>query len=272
MPGAATAASDLFKEEEGAGEPLVLVHGSWGETFTWRLAMPGLTRALRVIAYDRLGHGQSPAPPIGALARRRHEDDLAALIERVAGGRAHVAGSSYGGSIALGLACRRPELFLSVSAHEPPLVGIADRDPIVGRAAKDLETVGEIVEHGDAEAGARHFVENVALGPGAWPMLPREIHRAMVRNAPAFAAELRDPDWADADLEALAELDLPILLTQGDASLPWFAPIMETLARAAPQAELVTIDGAGHVPHQTHPGEYAAIISSFALDSKGTEP
>ena len=270
MPGAATAASDLFQEEEGAGEPLVLVHGSWSGAFTWGLAMPGLAGALRVIAYDRLGHGRSPAPPSGPLARRRHEDDLATLIERVAGGRAHVAGNSYGGSIALGLASRRPELFRSVSAHEPPLAGIAARDPIVERAVKDLETVGEIVEHGDPEAGARHFVEHVAIGPGTWPLLPPEIRQAMVRNAPALAAELRDPEWADADREALAELRMPILLTQGDASLPWFAPIMEALAGAAPQAELVTIDGAGHAPHQTHPGEYAAIVSSFALDSKGT--
>jgi pimeloyl-ACP methyl ester carboxylesterase len=264
-------ATGLYHHEAGAGEPLVLVHGSWSETFTWRLAMPALAGGLRVIAYDRIGHGQSPPAPAGPLARRRHEDDLAALIEGVAGGRAHVAGHSYGGAITLGLAIRRPELFRSVSAHEPPLVGVAARDPIVERAAKDLETVGEIVEHGDPEAGARHFVEKVALGPGAWPLLPPEIHQAMVRNAPAFAAELRDPDWAKADLETLARLEMPILLTQGDGSLPWFAPIIETLARAAPQADLVTIAGAGHAPHQTHPGEYAALLASFALEAKGTE-
>jgi pimeloyl-ACP methyl ester carboxylesterase len=270
MP-AALPATGLYHHEAGAGEPLVLVHGSWSESFTWGLAMPGLAGALRVIAYDRFGHGQSPPAPAGPLARRRHEDDLAALIESVAGGRAHVAGHSYGGAIALGLAIRRPELFRSLSVHEPPLVGIAARDPIVERAAKELETVGEIVEHGDPEAGARHFVENIALGPGAWPLLPSEIHQAMARNAAAFAAELRDPAWAQADLETLARLDLPVMLTQGDASLPWFAPIVETLAGAAPQAELVTIAGAGHVPHQTHAGEYAALLSSFALDAKGTE-
>ena len=269
MPAATT--PTLFHEEAGAGEPLVLVHGSWTETFTWGLAMPGLAGAVRVIAYDRTGHGQSPQAPKGPLTRGRHEDDLAALIETVAGGRAHVAGNSYGGSIALGLATRRPELFHSVSAHEPPLVGVAARDPIVEQAMKDLETVGEIVGHGEAEAGARHFVENVAIGPGAWPLLPPAIQQAMVRNAPAFAAELRDPDWAAADLEALAELELPVQLTQGSASLPWFAPIMDVLVGAAPQAELVTIQGAGHAPHQTHPGEYAAVVSSFALDSKGTE-
>ena len=268
---AATTTTGLHRHEQGTGEPLVLVHGSWSETFTWGLVMPDLAGVMRVIAYDRIGHGESPPAPQGPLARRRHEDDLAALIETVAGGRAHVAGSSYGGSIALGLAARRPELFRSVSAHEPPLAGVADGDPIVVQAARDLETVAEIVEHGAAEAGARHFVENVVIGPGTWPLLPPEVHRAMVRNAPAYAAELRDPDWANADLEALAELEIPILLTQGDASLPWFAPIVAALAAAAPQARLVTIEGAGHAPHQSHPGEYAAVLSSFALENKGRE-
>jgi pimeloyl-ACP methyl ester carboxylesterase len=270
MPAAATTPG-LFHREAGAGDPLVLVHGSWSETFTWGLAMPGLAAAMRVIAYDRIGHGQSATAPAGPLSRRRHEDDLAALIETVAGGRAHVAGNSYGGSIALGLAVRRPELLRSLSVHEPPLVGVAARDPIVEQAAKDLETVGEIIRHGDPEAGARHFVEHVAIGPGAWPTLPPEVRDAMIRNAPAFAAELRDADGADADLDAVAALDLPLQLTQGSASLPWFAPIIDALAEAAPHAELVTIEGAGHVPHRTHPGEYTAAVSSFALDSKGTE-
>ena len=266
---ASATTSDLFREESGAGEPLVLVHGSWSEHAAWQLAVPGLTRSFRVITYDRHSHGQSPPAAEGPLARRRHEDDLAALIETAAGGRAHVAGTSYGGSIALGLAVRRPELFRSVSAHEPPLVGLAPSDAIVGEATRDLEIVGRIIEKGDPEAGARHFVEHVAIGPGAWPLLPPEIHAAMIRNAPAFAAELEDPDWAELDLEALGELRIPVLLTQGDASLPWFAPIMETLAGAAPRAERATIEEAGHVPHQTHPAEYAAIVSSFALGGKG---
>jgi pimeloyl-ACP methyl ester carboxylesterase len=254
---------DLFRHEAGAGEPLVLVHGSWSEHVTWQLTVPELTASMRVITYDRRGHGQSPPAPEGPLARRRHEDDLAALIETVAGGRAHVAGNSYGGSIALGLAVRRPELFRSVSAHEPPLVGIAARDPVVEEAARNLATVGRIIEKGDAEAGARSHVENVAIGPGAWPLLPAEIREAMIRNATAFAAELLDPDWAGIDLAALGELQPPVLLTRGDASLSWFGPIMETLAAVIPARELVTVEGAGHVPHRTHPAQWAAVVASF---------
>ena len=62
---------------------------------------------------------------------------------------------------------------------------------------------------------------------------------------------------------------MPVLLTQGGASLPWFAPIMEALGAAAPHAERATIEEAGHAPHQSHPGDYAAILSSFAADTKG---
>ena len=262
-------APGLFGHEAGTGEPLILVHGSWSEHITWQLTVPELTGSMRVIRYDRRGHGQSPPAPAGPLARRRHEDDLAALIENAAGGSAHVAGNSYGASIALGLAVRRPELFRSVSAHEPPLVGIARPDPIVDEATRDLETVARIIDKGDPEAGARHFVEHVAIGPGAWQLLPREMRAAMIRNAHSFAAELHDPDWGELDLAVLGELPMPVLLTRGGASLPWFAPIMETLAGAAPHAERATIEDAGHAPHQTDPGEYAAILSSFARATKG---
>jgi pimeloyl-ACP methyl ester carboxylesterase len=260
---ASATATGLFHREQGNGEATVLVHGSWSENITWQLVVPELARDLRVIAYDRRGHGRSLPHGGPRLARRRHEDDLAALIEGVAGGSAHLVGHSYGASVALGLAVRRPELVRSVSAHEPPLLGIAPPDRGVEQAAGALGAVGRTVNSGDFEGAAREFAENVAIGPGAWPMIPLEVREAMIRNAPAFAAEILDPDWAQIDRRALDRLQMPVLLTQGDASLSWFAPIMTTLAGAIPHRRLLTIEGAGHVPHQTHASEYAAILRAF---------
>src|ERR1700682_5672729 len=70
----------LFYEDEGAGEPLVLVHGSWVEHTSWVLVVAGLARTHRFVRYDRRGHGQSSAPPEAGTV---HDDvaDLAALIE-----------------------------------------------------------------------------------------------------------------------------------------------------------------------------------------------
>src|SRR3712207_4937050 len=101
---------DVFHATAGEGEPLVLVHGGWSDHTTWGLVAPLLAERFRVIAYDRRGHSRSERPA-GVARRRTHEDDLAAVIETLAGEPAHVVGNSYGGLIALSLAGRRPELF-----------------------------------------------------------------------------------------------------------------------------------------------------------------
>jgi len=54
----------------------------------------------------------------------------------------------------------------------------------------------------------------------------------------------------------------PILLTNGEHSPPWFAPLMTELTRLFAQAERHTFPGAGHVPAITHPVQYVDTICS----------
>jgi pimeloyl-ACP methyl ester carboxylesterase len=175
-----------------------------------------------------------------------------------------VVGNSYGASTALGLAARRPELFRSVVAHEPPLLSIAGDDPAIARTLASLGAVLERVEACDAAGGAEQFAEEVALGPGGWAMLPDPIREIMVLNAPTVAEELRDPAAGDVDLEALADVEVPILLTRGGESPAWFGGIVDTLDEAIGAARVVTVAGAGHNPHATHAAEYAALVAEHA--------
>ncbi len=66
----------------------------------------------------------------------------------------NVAGTSFGASIAIGLASRRPELVRSVIAHEPPLISVAAEDPEVRPQLEAVQTtvraVCARVERGDA--------------------------------------------------------------------------------------------------------------------------
>ena len=80
----------------------------------------------------------------------------------------------------------------------------------------------ELIERGEAETAAREFVENVAVGPGAWEMMTPEERASLVANADTFAGEQRDPEWADADLDAFSRITVPVLLTQGDQSPRFF--------------------------------------------------
>src|SRR5918997_814338 len=107
----------------GAGDPLVLVHGSWTDHTAFEAVAEPLARSFRVIRYDRRGHSRSQYGP-GPAPRRRDEDDLAELLEALGLGPAHLVGTSYGALISLALAVRRPDLVRSVLAHEPPVLGL----------------------------------------------------------------------------------------------------------------------------------------------------
>ena len=258
---------ELYYEERGAGEPLVMVHGNWVDHHSWDAVAPHLAESFRVIAYDRRGHSRSGRPP-GPVMRRQNEDDLAGLIEALAATPVTIAANSYGASTALGLAARRPELVRGVIGHEPPLVAVAMDNPGAATALAETEAtlrrVIEQIEGGDAEGGTRRFFERLALGPGTWELLPEAMRLSAVANAPAFVAEQQASDWAQLDLSALSRAAVPIQLTQGDQSPTWFSAIVAEIARSVEHVEVSTIEGAGHAPNLTHVREYVAAVREFA--------
>ncbi|AJF66571.1 alpha/beta fold hydrolase [Streptomyces vietnamensis] len=257
----------LAYDSVGEGEPLVLVHGSWNDRHSWQPAIEADIRAsFTAVAYDRRGHGESEKVP-GRGARREDEDDLAALIEELFDGPAHVAGSSFGASITLGLAARRPELFRTITVHEPPLVGVvADDHESMEQLQPTFTSFDAILDHlrkGEDEQGARLFVEEVAMGPGMWDQLPPAIRQTFVTNAQTWLDEQNDPSWAELDLEGLSACPVPVLLSRGTESPAWFGTVLDRLAAVLPNARHQTFEGAGHIPHVTHPKEYVRVVTDF---------
>ena len=98
----------------GTGEPLVFVHGSWGDHHNWDLVTVELAKTFRVVTYDRRGHSKSERPS----GKGSMEEDIADLIELITHlnlSTAHIAGNSYGACIVLKTAARRPDLFRSMT-------------------------------------------------------------------------------------------------------------------------------------------------------------
>ena len=85
----------------------------------------------------------------------------------------------------------------------------------------------------------------------------------MIENAPTFLDETRDPEALALDLNALRDLDRPVLLTKGAHSPPPFAPVIGKLAEALPRVEVITLEEAGHIPHVTHPDRYVETVTAF---------
>lgn len=252
---------DLQCEVDGAGEPVVFVHGGFTDRDAWRFVAPGLAEDFHVVTYDRRGHSRSDRGA-GPATRRAEENDLIGLVDALGLAPVHLVGSSYGGSIVLGVAARRPELVRTVVAHEPALLDVVV-DPGLEDVKSLMAAVGGQLAAGDLVGGTRRFVEELILGPGWWAQLPDATRDVMVANAATIVDMLDDPDWASLDVDELAAAGVPVLLTDGDASPSWLRRIVASLAALAPDAARRTYTGAGHMPHITHPEDLEAAVRSW---------
>jgi pimeloyl-ACP methyl ester carboxylesterase len=257
---------ELYYELSGSGEPLVLVHGSWGDHHNWDPVVAPLASSFHVLTYDRRGHSRSERPT-GQGSVLEDADDLAALIEELGLAPAHVAGNSFGAAIALRAAIRRPDVFRTLTVHEPPLFPLlagTDLEPALLEVQRRVGAVIELLEGGDHNAAARLFVETIAFGPGAWDaQLAPEMRAVFIANAPTFLDELRDPDALQMDLRALERFDKPALLSSGTGSAPFFGPVVDMVAQPLARAVRVTIDGADHMPHISVPDRYVELVTAF---------
>jgi len=259
----------LTYEVAGDGDALVLIHGSWVDRQTWGFVIPGLVESFRVISYDRRGHGESTAPPDAGTI---HDDvaDVVTLIDALGHGPVHIVANSYGACTALRLAASHPQRLARMVCHEPPMLGALDADDdgrvIANTERRKLGEVRQRLEQGEHADSAEYFVEHVAIGPGMWSQLPPPMQETFVNHAPTFLGELRDPDAFGADLASLQRLSTPVLLTYGDQSPAFFAPIIDRLSSLLPNARQHLLPGAGHVPHMTHPDEFVRITRDFLIE------
>ena len=254
----------LHFQRSGAGQPLFLVHGSWVDGRVWDSVVPMLSASFEVVAYDRRGHSLSSCPP-GQGSVHDDVDDLAALIDFLALGPAHVAGASWGGSIALRLAADRPDLLRSVTVHEPPLFDLLDGEtPDLPELRARLATVAARLEAGDLEGAARLYFDQVAETPGGWVGLDQGRRSTLLANALTYLDQYRDPDALGIEIDDLAAFGGPALVTHGDRKPALFKRMVEIVVAAMPGARSKAIPGAAHDPQVTHPGCYAHVIEEFA--------
>ena len=262
---------NLYYEMNGeSGDPMVLIHGSWGDHSNWQAVVPGLAKAFRVLTYDRRGHSKSEKVNTQGSFEEDAED-ASTLLSSLDLSPAHVVGNSAGSIIALKLAARQPSIFRSLTIHEPPLLGLSLDDPLAAAMLREgksrAEAVAKLLESGDRQGGARQFVETIVFGPGAWDMLYPQTRETFIANADTFFDEMRDPQGFVVDFEALSQFHKPALLSYAAKSAPFFKPIIEKLADIIPNSKLEPYPNDGHTPHISNPGEFVRRVTAFAKSS-----
>ena len=99
---------DLAVEIDGAGPPVVMVHGLGGTSNFYQVQAQALAERFQVIRADSAGAGRSPVT--GQISIGSHADDLAALLDQLGVTGAAVVGHSMGTLVVRTLAARHPEL------------------------------------------------------------------------------------------------------------------------------------------------------------------
>jgi pimeloyl-ACP methyl ester carboxylesterase len=175
---------------------------------------------------------------------RRHQLP-APLDETVGDEPAAIVGNSYGGFVALDFAARRPDLVEKLVLLDAPLMD-HDFSPEFMEYVEEEERLIEAGEMGAA----------VELNLAFW--CPDIADR--VRPMAAAALERENAELPNPDLGAIRT---PTLVAVGEDDKPDFKAIAERLARELPNAELVVIDGAGHLPPLERPDETASLVGRF---------
>ena len=168
---------DLLYREAGAGESVLLLHGSAGSGAQWRRLGRRLQPRCHVLAPDLIGYGGSSAWPQGrAFDLAAEMAPLEALLMERPGepaGDLHLVGYSYGGAVALGLALAHSARLRSLTLIEPVAFALLRE---LGQAAAYAEVAGfrhrftRLLSQGDTPAAMRDFLDYWS-GPGcsaAW--------------------------------------------------------------------------------------------------------
>lgn len=258
---------DLYFEVTGEGDRLILTHGAWSNADTWVDMVERLRNSFEVVTWDRRGHSRSLVDP-GSGDYSEDVADLVALIEHLGGGPVHLVGNSSGAEIALRTVAVRPDLVATVAAHEPGLFGwlppaAPHVEALLEKEKVLCDEVMEIIRAGDNSRAAERFIEQV-LGEGAWEMTPPDLRSRMIENAPTFEAEGHQAfSRRDFDPTAIRADEVPILMTLGTDSTELNRIAVRLVAEQLPGSRLEELEGAGHIPHRSHPDLYAAHLLAF---------
>lgn len=243
--------------------PAVLLLNSLGGTLeTWEHQVADLAERFMVITCDTRGHGESPVPP-GPYVIDDMVDDAIALLDNLGIQKAHVAGLSLGGMVAMRLAARNPErvdrlALLCTSAQLGPPENWAQRAATV--RAEGTAAVADAVV-------ARWLTDKRrAADPQTTDYL-----RQMIADTPAdgYAAccdAIRDMDQR-ADLASITAPTLLIAATD-DPSTP---PVhLHDIAAGIAGARLIEIPECAHMASIEQPEAVtAALLEHFMAATPG---
>lgn len=264
MPTATVRDATFYYADEGAGDPILFIHGlTWDHTL-WEHQVAALRDRYRCIAVDLIGHGQTPDVD--------HEysffdlaDYLAAFMHAIGIPAAHIVGLSMGGMAAMPMALEHPHSVRSLALLD------TDAQP---ESAEKVAAYGQLAQaiQGMGWPAVAEPVASILFGA---PYLSDPERKAAVveklgtndREAVAGRALRTVTNRVDV-LDRLGIISVPTTVIVGELDIATTPDKAEAIAEAIPGAKLVRIPGAGHHSPLENPEAVTAALREHLARAK----
>jgi 3-oxoadipate enol-lactonase len=273
MPTAHVGDIDIYYEEHGSGDPLVLIMGLAADSQAWILQVPEFSKHYRTIIFDNRGVGRT-SKPAGEYSIAQMADDTAGLMDVLGIARAHVVGVSMGGMIAQELALRHPEhvrgLVLACTFPEPD-TGVEET-----RRLSITQFGGSIAPDGSLQIDPAQL-DPMMFFQHLMPMVfnPDYLQRELPTLIQLFGGALQwgfNMEAILAQVQAtmthrctgrLENIKSPTLVITGDADLLVPPQNSKILAEKIPGAKLIMVPGGSHGFNFETPEVFNRHVLSF---------
>jgi pimeloyl-ACP methyl ester carboxylesterase len=240
----------------GDGAPLVLVHAAAEDGRAWRPQL-ALADEFTVVAWDEPGAGGSSDVPAD-FGLPDYARCLAALIEAIGLGPAHVVGLSWGGTVAQALYRDHAELVATLILVDTyagwkgslPQEEVRARVAGVRNTLQGAQTVSDStfpgLFAGDPPAEFLPLLKEMGAA-----VRPESLENCLLVMA---GADLRD---------VLPSIAVPTLLIWGELDVRSPLSVAQDFEQAIPDAQLVVIPKAGHMSNLERPGPFNDAVREF---------
>lgn len=242
-----------------ADAPALVFSNSLGTDFRiWDQVLPLLPPGLRIVRYDKRGHGLSDLAP-QPWGMGDHVADLTGILDALGVKGGVVCGLSVGGIIAQGLAAERPDLVRALILCD---TGAKIGNPEMWNARIDAVTTDGIESIADAVL-ERWFTASFRAEDPSFPVWRNMLVRTPAGGYAGTCAAIRDTDL----VESTSRLRLPCLAICGtdDGATP--PDLVRETAALIPGSRFELIRKAGHLPCIEQPKVTADLIGGFLSET-----
>jgi 3-oxoadipate enol-lactonase len=247
---------EMYYEEHGHGDPLLLIMGLAADSVAWMFQLPAFSEHYRTIVFDNRGVGRT-SKPAGPYSIAQMADDAAGLLDAAGIQRAHVVGVSMGGMIAQELALRHPQrlrgLVLGCTYAKPDAGVEQQMESSLAFFGGSRGADGQIhvdLSKVDPMSFFQHLLPTVFNAQFIMAELPKlmQVFSGALQygfSMDAILAQVAATQGHNT-LDRLAQIKAPTLVITGDSDLLIPPTNSDTLAAKIPGATLVKLPGGSH--------------------------